>query len=123
MLRITGTSNPARTLIRLDGALTAEFVSLAEQYCLEALRSGRRVELLLRQVTAIDQAGQELLVRLARQGVRLRALGLYLSELLKRIRRSATRPQPALPSRPASPPPAQTGKPARGPRGRLPTGP
>lgn len=122
MFHITGTSTPARTLIRIDGSLTAQYVSLAEQYCLEALRSGRRVELLLREITAIDQAGQEFLLRLARQGVRLRALGLYFSELLRRLHRSATRRRPALPSKPSSSPRARRGMPGPGPGSKSPTG-
>jgi len=122
MFRMSGSRTGARTLIRIDGCLAGEYVRLAEQYCLEAVRSGKPVELLLRHVTAIDQAGQELLARLARQGVRLRGFGLYLSELLRRIRRSATGRQPASPSRRSSAGSARTETQSPAPRSKPPTG-
>lgn len=88
MFRLKESHGPTRTVIRIDGRLAGDYVRLAEEHCLRALEAGRRVEVFLRELTALDAAGRDLLLGLARRGVRLRAWGPYFSHLLKLIRRA-----------------------------------
>ena len=46
---------------------------------------GRPVQLYLRDVTSVDQAGQKLLSRLAAKGVHLAASGVYTSYLVQAL--------------------------------------
>ena len=88
MFRLSQSQNPLRTTIRIYGALVGEYARLAEQCCLQALAAGKRVHILLKQVTAVDESGRQLLLDWVRRGIRLRAFDLYCKELLKVIRRS-----------------------------------
>ena len=88
MFRLEETHGRLRTVISIDGRLAGEYVPLVERACLRALEAGRKIEVFLRQVTAVDEAGRDLLRRLAQRGVELRALGLYMPAMLRRLRRS-----------------------------------
>lgn len=92
MFRISETKGRSCTVVNIDGRLVGDYVRVAEGCCFRALESARRVEVFLRDVSAVDEAGRDLLCRLARRGVRLRASGLYLSNLVKAIQRSAADP-------------------------------
>jgi hypothetical protein len=50
------------------------------------LRDGKPVDLVLRNITGVDEAGHALLRRLAQSGVCLTANGVYVSYLLENIR-------------------------------------
>lgn len=80
-------------MVTIDGQLLAEFVGIAENCCREALASGQPVCVSLRDVTGIDDAGRDLLCRLAERGVRLRASGIYTSHLVRMLQRIAKRPR------------------------------
>jgi hypothetical protein len=88
VLRLSQSEGRSQIRIQLSGGLVGEYARLAERCCLEALAAGKRVQVLLRQVTAVDEAGRQLLSTLMRRGVRLRAVDLYCKELLKALRRS-----------------------------------
>ncbi len=66
--------------------MLAECIEITEALCTTALAEGRGVCLVLRDVSAIDPAGRELLARLAEQGVRLEGFGLYMSHLVSKLR-------------------------------------
>lgn len=75
-----------RTRLMFDGEVSTESVESLERCCDEALRDGRPVDLILRDITGVDEAGQALLRRLAAKGVCLFASGVYVSYLLDKIR-------------------------------------
>ncbi|MGB9604637.1 MAG: hypothetical protein ACP5U2_18040 [Bryobacteraceae bacterium] len=89
MLRISESRNGEQTTVQINGGLVGEYARLTEQCCARTLAAGRRVRVLLRHLTAIDEAGRQLLAALVRRGVKLQALDLYSKELLRVIRRSA----------------------------------
>lgn len=89
MFRISETKNRSRRVLNIDGQLAGDYVRVAEDCCSRALERGKHLAVFLRDVSAVDEAGLDLLRRLVRQGVRLHASGVYLSHLVKVIQRSA----------------------------------
>ena len=85
MFRITKAEEPRRTILTIDGQLSAESIAAVETCCNQAGSSGRAVQLYLRDVTSVDQAGKELLSRLAAHGVHLSARGVYTSYLIQAV--------------------------------------
>ena len=77
-------------MVNIDGQLLGECVRVAEDVCSQALADGKPVCVFLRDVCQIDEAGRELLRRLAARGVRLAASGVYMSHLVKTLRRPAS---------------------------------
>jgi ABC-type transporter Mla MlaB component len=75
-----------RTRLTFDGELSTECIESLERCCEEALKDGKPLDLILRDITGVDEAGQALLRRLARRGVCLFAKGVYVSYLLDTIR-------------------------------------
>ncbi len=89
MIRIVTADEPASTIITVDGRLTGDSILALESSCTEAVCSGKPVQLFLRDVSSIDEGGRALLWRLAAQGVRLKAVGLYNSYVIEAITREA----------------------------------
>ena len=85
MIRIQPAKNPGGITIAIDGQLIGEYVAEIEASIRKSTEQYKAVELFLRNVSHIDQAGQELLSRLAAQGVELRAAGLYSSHVVKQV--------------------------------------
>ena len=75
-----------RTRLTFDGEISTECIESLERCCEEALKDGKPVDLVLRDITRVDEAGQALLGRLAARGVCLFANGVYVSYLLDNIR-------------------------------------
>jgi hypothetical protein len=75
-----------RTRLTFDGEISTECIELLERCCEEALKDGNPVDLRLRDITGVDEAGKALLRRLAARGVCLSANGVYVSYLLDDIR-------------------------------------
>lgn len=73
----------------IEGKLAGEYVGVADACCSQALGRGKRLLVLLRDVTTIDDAGRDLLCRLAARGVRLRGSGVYTSYLIRKLTRTA----------------------------------
>jgi hypothetical protein len=92
MFRVSETKGRSRTVVNIDGQLVGDYVRVVEDCCFRALENARRVDVFLRDVSEVDQAARDLLRRLVRRGVRLRASGVYLSNLVKAIQRSAVKP-------------------------------
>ncbi len=72
-----------RTRLTLDGEISTECIEPVETCCEEAMGAGKPVDLVLRDVTAVDEAGRALLRRLAETGVRLCGNGVYTSYLVE----------------------------------------
>ncbi len=85
IFRVTQTTDRSGVVVNIDGQLVGDFVPVAEECCLQALSGGTRVSVFLRDVSAVDEAGLNLLRRLSDQGIRLLASGVYNSSLIERI--------------------------------------
>jgi hypothetical protein len=85
MIRVTKTEEQSRTIITIDGQLSGDSIAVVEACCNQAKSNGKPIELLLRDITTVDQAGQMLLSRLAAKGVRMVARGLYTSYLVQSL--------------------------------------
>ena len=96
MIRVTKTEEPSKTLITIDGQLSGEAVGLVQACCKEAQADGKPVQLLLRDVTAIDDGGRLLLQRLAGNGVRVSGSGVYTSYVVEELTTAANGGRSAL---------------------------
>ncbi len=85
MFRISKVEEQPRTVITVAGQLTADYIGVVEACCDQVISTGRPTDILLRDVTAIDQAGRALLRRLAARGVRLLASGIYTAYLVQEL--------------------------------------
>ncbi len=92
MFRLSESGGAERTVIRISGGLVGEYARLAEETCAKAIAAGKRVQVLLQQLTGVDEMGRQMLIELIRRGVALRGLDLYSKQLLKIIRRSSGSP-------------------------------
>ena len=85
MIRITKTEEQSHTIVTIDGELSGDSIAVVEACCNQAKSNGKPIELFLRDITTVDQAGQMLLSRLAAKGVRLVARGVYTSYLVQSL--------------------------------------
>jgi hypothetical protein len=87
MFRISQAVTRSGTKIYIDGQLTKEYAHFAEQYCSELLAAGKRLEVVLSDVSEVDEAGRNFLCRLASRGLSVHAKGVYMRYLLNHLRR------------------------------------
>jgi ABC-type transporter Mla MlaB component len=89
MIRIQSENQPdgVRRLV-IDGQLASDFVAEVENSVKQAMKEHRAIQLFLRDVSHIDQAGCSLLLRLAARGVDLSASGVYSSYIVEEVRRA-----------------------------------
>ena len=85
MIRVTKTEEKSHTIVTIDGQLSGDSIAVVETCCNQAKSNGKPIELFLRDITTVDQAGQMLLSRLAAKGVRLVARGVYTSYLVQSL--------------------------------------
>ena len=85
MFRISETEKQSRTVVTVDGYLSGDSIKVVETCCNQAKSTGKPVDLFLRDVSTIDQAGRALLRRLAASGVRLLASGVYTSYIVRAL--------------------------------------
>ena len=88
--RLTQTQNDLKTTFDVDGQLCGDGVRATEDACAEAFARGEPVCLVLREVTAIDGAGTDLLRRLIARGVEVHGTGVYTDHVVKSLQGSAT---------------------------------
>ena len=86
MFRLDKELGERRTRLTFDGEISSECIESLEKCCEKEFRDGRAVDLILRDITGVDEAGQALLRRLAARGVCLFANGVYVPYLLDNIR-------------------------------------
>jgi len=85
MIRVTRTEDQSGTVVTIDGDLSGESVCVVETFCNQAQLEGKPVQVFLRDVTIVDQAGRMLLTRLAAKGIRVTGSGLYTSYLVQTL--------------------------------------
>ena len=95
MFRITTRKTGKTTELLIDGELTNECVGVLEGFCLGGQRENAPGEVCLRDVTAVDQAGQDLILRLERAGIPVRGIGIFTSYLIDQLHRKHNAPAKA----------------------------
>jgi len=86
VFRLDKTAGRAGINVTIDGQLSADCVAVIETCCDEALADGKRIELVLRDVRNVDEAGLALLRRLEAKGVHLIGTGVYTSYLVESLK-------------------------------------
>ena len=94
MIRVTKTDEKSQTIVTIDGQLSGDSIAVVETFCNQAKSNGKPVQLFLRDVSTVDQAGQMLLSRLAANGVVLAARGVYTSYLVQSMTSAGVVPDP-----------------------------
>ena len=89
MIRIMTATEPNGTSITVDGDVAGECADVIEAFVKQPGLKRGRLHLHLRDVTSLDDRGRALLRRLAAQGVRLTAEGVYCSYVVAEISRPA----------------------------------
>jgi len=85
MLRITVQEDDTLWRLHLAGRLVGAWVAETENTWRFAPISGRRVEIVIREVTGIDEAGRCLLRAMNREGARFVAKGVAMEALVEEI--------------------------------------
>jgi ABC-type transporter Mla MlaB component len=92
MIRVTKTEELSRA-VTIDGELSGDSIAVVETCCAQAGSNRKPVQLFLRDVTSMDQAGRMLLARLAAKGIHLVASGVYTSYLVDSLTSDMTTPE------------------------------
>jgi hypothetical protein len=87
MLRITVHEDDGQCRLELAGRLGGPWVTETENVWRSAPCSGKEIEIDMRQVTAVDDAGRELLSAMHQAGARLVAEGVAMTALVEEITR------------------------------------
>ena len=87
MLKITTQTNPAGTILELEGKLAGPWVEELENCWREAFNSHQSVKIMLCAVTFIDDRGRKLLVQMYREGAELVAEGCMNKAIVAEITR------------------------------------
>jgi hypothetical protein len=85
MLRIRVYEESSRCRLELAGKLGGPWVAETENVWLSAACSGKEIEIDMREVTGIDDAGRELLSAMHHAGARLIAKGVWMTALIEEI--------------------------------------
>lgn len=85
MLRITIHRDAAATRFALEGKLVGDWVSELEQCWLQAAAASSPIKVELNDVSFVDEAGQELLARMAANGAELSAADVLTRALVEEI--------------------------------------
>ena len=85
MIRIQAAIYPGGITLAVDGQLIGEYVAEIEASIRKSMEQYKAVDLFLRNVSHIDEAGHALLSRLAAQGVELSAAGVYSSHIVAQL--------------------------------------
>ena len=87
MLRITETRSGERFVLKLEGRVSGDWVDEVNTSWRSAVASGeQKICVDLTDVSLVDGAGQALLTRMYRAGVRFATRGCVLRELIREIR-------------------------------------
>jgi ABC-type transporter Mla MlaB component len=92
MFRLSKKEEEGGTVVTIDGQLSGDSIEVVEEWCSQATSKGQSVHLYLRDVSVVDQAGRSLLCRLARNGIDIRAAGVYTSYLVQALNAAAEGP-------------------------------
>jgi hypothetical protein len=94
MLRITVQNEGSLWRLHLAGRLAGAWVAETENAWRSTAVSGRPVEIDIREVTWIDEAGRCLLQAMNQAGVRFIAKGVAMEALIEEITGKSARPRP-----------------------------
>jgi hypothetical protein len=94
MLRITIHEDDGQCRLELAGRLGGPWVTETENVWRSAPCSGKEIEIDMRQVTAVDDAGRGLLSAMHQAGARLVAEGVAMTALVQEITGEITGKQP-----------------------------
>ena len=90
MIRVSKKEEDTRTVVTVDGQVSADCLELLEACCNQAMAAAKPVCLFLRDVPIVDRSGYVLLKRLAERGVAVTANGIYTSYIVQTLQ-----PRPA----------------------------
>ena len=85
MLRITVHENGAQCRLELSGRLEGPWVAEIEHAWRSSLWPGKEIEVDMREVVGIDDAGRELLTAMHQAGAHLIAKGVWMRALVEEI--------------------------------------
>jgi hypothetical protein len=85
MLRITVHENGSLCRLELSGRLEGPWVAEIEDAWRSSSWPGKQIEVDMREVTGIDDAGRELLAAMHQAGARLVAKGVWMRTLIEEI--------------------------------------
>jgi hypothetical protein len=85
MLKITTQTNPAGSILELEGKLAGPWVEALENCWRKARNSDRAVRVMLCAVTFIDDKGRDLLIEMHRHGAELVAEGCMNKAIVEEI--------------------------------------
>jgi len=85
MLRITVHEDGSQCRLELAGRLCGPWVGETERVWRSAPSSGKQIEVDMREVTGVDDAGRMLLAVMHQSGARLIAKGVWMTALLEEI--------------------------------------
>ena len=85
MLRITVHQNGGQCRLELAGKLGGPWVAETENVWLSVPCSGKEIEVDIREVTGVDDAGRELLAAMQRAGACFTAEGVAMTTLIEEI--------------------------------------
>ena len=85
MLRITVHQDGGRCRLELAGKLGGPWVAETESVWRSEPCSGKQIEVDMREVTGVDDAGRELLAAMHRSGARLVADGVAMTAVIEEI--------------------------------------
>ncbi|MFQ5684783.1 MAG: STAS domain-containing protein [Candidatus Binatia bacterium] len=84
MLRITKvTESPSLVTMKLEGTITADWVSLLEKECLKFMEKNRKVVLDFSEVTFVDRRGVEMLGKMPDKKIRVINCCALIKDLLR----------------------------------------
>jgi hypothetical protein len=93
MLKISIVENRSRIRLVLEGKLVAPWVGELRPAC-EKAKSGlgdRELVVEVKDLTAINQAGENVLLELMKEGVKFRGSGVFTKHMLKQLARRVDR--------------------------------
>ena len=91
MIRVTKSEEGQRTIITLEGQLSADCIEVVEICCDLAVSKGKPIDVFLHDALTIDESGRALLSRLAAKGIRPLANGIYTSCVVRALMPAGTR--------------------------------
>ena len=91
MLKISFIDTPTRRLLVLEGKLTAPWAAELSSACEKARAdlNGRELVIEMKHITAINQEGKDVILKLIGEGVKFCSRGVFTKHMLKQLTRRA----------------------------------
>ena len=93
MLKISFIDTPTRCLLVLEGKLVAPWATELRSACEKARAdlNGRELVIEMKHITAINQEGEDVILKLINEGVKFCSRGVFTKHMLKQLTRRARR--------------------------------